>query len=85
MLIVRNVVREPGWRFRITVWEERFMRAVGWMRARVRDYPTRRDIEGPLFAAGLETQIHPLWGDTPFNSFLIVAKRRECGNSVEVG
>lgn len=74
-LVVRNVLREPGWRFRLTVWEERFMYAVRWMRSPAVHYPARAEIEGPLREAGLATDVRPLWGNTPFNSFAVVARR----------
>ncbi|WP_300618972.1 class I SAM-dependent methyltransferase [Dokdonella sp.] len=74
-LIVRNVLRAPGWRFRLTVWEERFMYAVRWMRSPAAHYPSRDEIEEPLRMAGLATDVRPLWGSTPFNSFAIVARR----------
>lgn len=74
-LIARNVLREPSWRFRLTVWEERFMYAVRWMRSPAVHFPTRAEVEAPLLAAGLAPDVRPLWGDTPFNSFVIVARR----------
>jgi SAM-dependent methyltransferase len=75
VLIVRNVLREPGWRFRITLWEERLAYAVRWMRTPPRHFPLRAEVEAPLHAAGLEVEVHPLWGRTPFNSFVAVARR----------
>lgn len=75
MLILRNVLRAPGWRFRLTVLEERFLYASRWMRSPARHFPDRAEVETPLRAAGLEVEVKPLWGDTPFNSFLIVARR----------
>lgn len=74
-LILRNVLRERGWRFRLTVWEEYFLYASRWMRSPAVYYPERAEIEAPLRAAGLEPEVRPLWGNTPFNSFVIVARR----------
>jgi len=74
-LIIRNALRQPGWRFRVTVWEERLLHAMGWMRSPARHFPTREEIEAPLHAAGLALDVRPLWGKTPFNSFMIVARR----------
>ncbi|MBO9663454.1 class I SAM-dependent methyltransferase [Dokdonella sp.] len=74
-LILRNVLRERGWRFRLTVWEEYFLYASRWMRSPAVHYPERGEIETPLRAAGLEPDVRPLWGSTPFNSFVIVARR----------
>ncbi|HEU4665974.1 MAG TPA: class I SAM-dependent methyltransferase [Dokdonella sp.] len=74
-LVVRSVLRERGWRFRATVVEEWFLHALRWMRSPARHYPTRAEIEQPLLDAGLAVDVHPLWGNTPFNSFVIVARK----------
>jgi len=75
LLLIRNVLREPGWRFRVTVAEEAFARALRWMRYPVSHYPTRAEIESPLTRMGFVVRIAPLWGRTPFNSYLILARR----------
>jgi len=74
-LVVRNVLRERGWRFHATVLEEHLLYASRWMRSPARHYPRRAEIEDPLRAAGLDVQVRPLWGRTPFNSFVLVARR----------
>ena len=75
MLILRNVLRERGWRFRVTVIEEYLIHAMRWMRVGASYFPSREEIAEPLAAAGLALEIRPLWGNTPFNSYLIVARR----------
>ena len=75
MLVIRNVLRDESWRYRMTVAEERFAAALGWMRFATGHFPRREDIEAPLAARGFDVQVEPLWGRTPFNSYLIVAKR----------
>ena len=75
LLILRTVLREPRWRFVATRWEERLLHGIGWM-PRARHFPARSDIETALHAYGFRTQVRPLWGMTPFASFLIVARRR---------
>jgi 2-polyprenyl-3-methyl-5-hydroxy-6-metoxy-1,4-benzoquinol methylase len=74
-LIVRNVLAGRGWRFRATVAEEFLLHATRWMRSPPRHYPSREEIERPLRAAGLDTDVQPLWGKTPFNSFVVLARR----------
>ncbi|HEX7342248.1 MAG TPA: class I SAM-dependent methyltransferase [Rhodanobacteraceae bacterium] len=74
-LIIRNVLREPHWRFRATVIEEHVLSASGWMRVGATHYPCAEEIRAPLEAAGLKVTIAPLWGRTPFNSYLVVAHR----------
>ena len=75
VLVIRNVLRDASWRFGVTVAEERFLAALGWMRFATSHFPRRGDIESPLAALGFDVRIEPLWGRTPFNSYLIVARR----------
>ena len=75
MLVIRNVVRDASWRFRATVMEEHFIRALRWMRYPATHYPGREEIEAPLRASGFSTEVTPLWGRTPFNSYLFIARR----------
>jgi len=75
LLIVRNVLRTPGWRFRLTRIEEWFIHAIGWVASPARHFPSRDEIETPLREAGFVADVQPLWGGTPFNSFAIVARR----------
>lgn len=75
MLVIRNVLRENNWRYRLTVAEEKFCHALRWMRTGAQYFPTRNDLQRPLHAAGLVVQTSPLWGRTPFNSYLLVARQ----------
>lgn len=74
-LVVRSVLRDRGWRFRATVVEEFLLHATRWMRSPARHYPLREEIEQPLRMAGLDADARPLWGNTPFNSFVVLARR----------
>lgn len=73
-LIIRSVLRDASWRFRVTRLEEGFMRSIRWMRYPVRHYPDADELGAPLLKAGLSVRITPLWGRTPFNSYLIVGR-----------
>lgn len=75
LLIVRNVLRTPGLRFQLTRAEEWFIHAIGWVASPAWHFPTRAEIETPLREAGFVADVRPLWGNTPFNSFAIVARR----------
>jgi len=75
LLVIRNVLRDDSWRYRLTVAEERFAAALGWMRFATGHFPRREDIELPLASLGFDVRVEPLWGATPFNSYLIVARR----------
>jgi 2-polyprenyl-3-methyl-5-hydroxy-6-metoxy-1,4-benzoquinol methylase len=76
-LVMRNVLRERHWRFHATVIEEQFLSLSGWMRVGATHYPSAEEIRAPLQAAGLDVAIAPLWGRTPFNSYLVTARHRD--------
>ncbi len=73
-LVIRNVLREPNWRFHATRVEEFFLRTSGWIPGGAQHYPSASEVRAPLEDAGLEVRIEPLRGCTPFNSYLIVAR-----------
>ncbi|HEY8327896.1 MAG TPA: methyltransferase domain-containing protein [Rhodanobacter sp.] len=73
-LIIRNVLREPNWRFHATRVEEFFLRTSGWIPGGAQHYPSADELRAPLQDAGLHVHIEPLRGRTPFNSYLIVAR-----------
>lgn len=76
VLLIRTCLRDGSWRYRLTVIEEWLLHASGWMQARGTCHiPTREQIAAPLIAAGFDVVLHPLWGRTPFNSWLCVARR----------
>ena len=74
LLVIRNVLREPNWRFHATRLEEFFLRVSGWIPGGVQHYPCAAELRAPLENAGLEVRITPLRGRTPYNSYLLVAR-----------
>lgn len=75
-VIIRNAPKDGSWRYRLTYLEELFVRSVGWIRAEgVINFPTRDEVASPFRACGFEEEIRPLWGGTPFNSYLFVFRR----------
>lgn len=76
-LIIRNVLREPNWRFHATRVEEFFLHVSGWIPGGPQHYPSPDELCTPLRGAGLDVRIEPLRGRTPFNSYLIVARHAE--------
>lgn len=76
LLIIRTVLRAPTWRYVATVLEERVLYGVGWMQMPARHFPSREEIEDWLDELGFDCDVRPLWGTTPFASYLIVAQRR---------
>ena len=77
VMVIRTVLREAHWRFYATVCEEVLLHVSGWMPRGARDYPSLADIVQPLEAAGLTAIVRPLWGATPYNSYLMVASRKK--------
>lgn len=75
VLILRNVIRDGSWRYRATVWEERFIEAVGWIPGGAQYFPTEDDIRTVLEPRGVRVDFRPLFGRTPYNSYLMVASR----------
>jgi 2-polyprenyl-3-methyl-5-hydroxy-6-metoxy-1,4-benzoquinol methylase len=73
-LVIRNVLREPNWRFHATRLEEFFLCASGWIPGGVQHYPNANELRVPLENAGLGVHIVPLRGRTPYNSYLLVAR-----------
>lgn len=68
--LVRDTLRDDSWRFRVTQCEEMFLRASAWMRSGAVHYPEVDDVMAPFRARGFECAVNPLWGGTPFNSYL---------------
>ncbi len=79
-LIVRSGLRDPSWRFKITVLGDWLAKATFWMKAAPTHYPTSEDFRHILSPFGTVT-ISPLWGGTPFNNHLIVLSR----SSADIG
>jgi SAM-dependent methyltransferase len=75
LLVIRSVLNDASWRYRVTIIEERIAAVLGWMRFATGHFPRREDIESPLRSLGFAVRTEPLWGNTPFASYLIVARR----------
>lgn len=76
VLVLRNVIRDGSWRYRATVWEEKFIKAVGWIPGGAQYFPTEDDIRGVLEPRGIRVDFKPLFGRTPYNSWLMTASRQ---------
>lgn len=76
-LIIRSGLLEKSTRFFITWVGDMFAKCTFWMRAAPVRYPSRGFFREALEAEGFEVEIRPFWGNTPFNNYLIVAKRPE--------
>lgn len=77
MLIVRSCLFEKNLRFYTTLIGDMFAKLTFWMKAAPIHYATAEFFLSALEAEGLEVEIRPFWGKTPFNNYLILAKRPE--------
>jgi 2-polyprenyl-3-methyl-5-hydroxy-6-metoxy-1,4-benzoquinol methylase len=75
LVIVRDAVRDRTMRYRMTVAEETFARAVGWLRVPRLNFPSVEQIVAPFHARGFEVSVAPMWGRTPLNNYLFVFSR----------
>ena len=74
-LVIRSALDDNSGRARTTRATDRLANWIGWMQFRPRCWPTREGLREALEAAGLQAEFAPLYANTPFNNWLIVAKR----------
>jgi 2-polyprenyl-3-methyl-5-hydroxy-6-metoxy-1,4-benzoquinol methylase len=72
-LVIRTTLADRSGRDRATRITDMLAHLVGWMGTRPRHYPDAASVRAPLDAAGLQLTMAPLYGNTPFNNWLIVA------------
>lgn len=75
-LVIRTGLDDGSGRARITRAVDVFSRVLGWMNAAPRYYPEADALQARFEAAGLAYEIEPLYGNTPFNNWRVVAERR---------
>ena len=74
-LVIRTCLRDSSRRYKITVLGDYLAKITFWMKDAPTAYPDADQFREVLSAAGLQVEISPLWGGTPFNNHLIVAQR----------
>jgi 2-polyprenyl-3-methyl-5-hydroxy-6-metoxy-1,4-benzoquinol methylase len=74
-LIIRSCLSQPNWRYRLTILGDYFAKATFWMKSAPIHYPDTQLFTTHLPPLGFTVQITPLWGKTPFNNHLIIAKK----------
>jgi 2-polyprenyl-3-methyl-5-hydroxy-6-metoxy-1,4-benzoquinol methylase len=74
-LVVRSGLFEKSLRFYTTLAGDIIARCTFWMKSAPVHYPTEAFFREVLEAQGLVVEIRPFWGGTPFNNYLILAKR----------
>lgn len=74
-LVMRAALDDGGARIRRTRIGDRFAAMVGWMPDRPKHYPAIDELHARFEVAGLVADIRPWFGNTPFNNWLVVARR----------
>lgn len=75
-LVIRSGLGDDSRRGRTTRITDRLAHLAGWMQEVPKRYPTREELETRLGAAGLRVDFRPLYGNTPFNNWLVVAEQQ---------
>lgn len=74
-LVIRTALGDDSRRGQTTRVTDRLANLIGWMQSRPKCYPDADAMRGQLAEAGLRTTFSPLYGNTPFNNWLIVATK----------
>ncbi len=74
-LVIRTGLDDGSRRARITRAVDVFSRVLGWMNAGPSRYPDADDLRARFAAAGLRAEFTPLFGNTPFNNWRVVATK----------
>jgi len=74
-LVLRTTLADDSRRGRISRIGDRAANWIGWMQFRPRHYPDVPALKATLQQAGLQARLTPLYGNTPFNNWLLVAHR----------
>ena len=74
--LIRFTAKDWSWRYIFTQIEELIVRGSGWIVGGKWNFPTRECVVDPFNEAGFVSTITPMWGRTPFNSYLGVFQRR---------
>ena len=72
-LVIRTGLADGSRRARVTRAVDVMSRLLGWMNAGPSRYPDAGELRASFDAAGLKSEFTPLYGDTPFNNWRVVA------------
>ncbi|MBB5944235.1 MULTISPECIES: methyltransferase domain-containing protein [Xanthomonas] len=75
-LVIRSGLGDASGRGRTSRITDVLAHLAGWMQELPKAYPTRDSLQAQLDDAGLRASFAPLYGNTPFNNWLIVAEPR---------
>ncbi|HYM85300.1 MAG TPA: methyltransferase domain-containing protein [Pseudoxanthomonas sp.] len=74
-LVIRTALGDASRRGQTSRITDRLANLIGWMQSRPQCYPDAETLRAQLADAGLQTTFSPLYGNTPFNNWLIVASK----------
>ena len=74
-LVIRSGLDDGNGRGQVSRVSDRLAHAIGWMQERPQQPPSREGLLSQLRAQGLQVAMRPLYGNTPFNNWLVVATR----------
>ena len=74
--IIRTTPHDDGWRFYGSLAIEKLARGLSWLARDAIAFPHVEDIAAQFPADQFVRDIRPLWGGTPFNSWLLAFRRR---------
>ena len=74
-LVIRTALGDTSRRGQTSRITDRLANLIGWMQSRPKCYPDVDAMRSRFVEAGLQTTISPLYGNTPFNNWLIVATK----------
>ncbi len=74
-LVIRSGLVDGSWRGRVSGIGDRAANLVGWMQSAPRCHPDAGLLRATLEGAGLRVAFEPLYGRTPFNNWLIAARK----------
>ena len=75
-IIIRSGIFEDSRRFRVTKLGDWVGKLTFWMKERPVHYPTQEFFHEVFARNGFGCEITPLWGNTPFNNYLIVGRNQ---------
>lgn len=83
VMLIRNGLNDSSMRSGISKTTDRLGHLFPWMKSSVCENPTEKFITDILKSEGLQGQTQPLWGNTPFNNYLMTFRRPQLNEDGE--
>ncbi|MFK5922165.1 MAG: class I SAM-dependent methyltransferase [Verrucomicrobiota bacterium] len=81
LLIIRSGLNDSSKRSKISKIADRFGTFISWIKSSVHEFPTESFVSDILQSEGLQGESKPLWGNTPFNNYLLTYRRPHTNES----